>query len=958
MNIKAFCMLALLACSGEAFAELSYYPTWIDDSGIHYTPGNEVVMKDEAAAGWNSGARSSEVLLAADDGWIRYEVESYQSATRAFGFAITDPNYHYTSMAYSFRLANSTCYFQKGSVIVGTMAVTQGDVLEIVKNGTDIEYKVNGVIRVTTTPAQFSDMFLDLAFHTRWGYIGKLEVSFGNDYDSEWEQVIGIAKTATTLTKTAADGWGNAGASSDNVLKPNEAGWVSYTPPNTTGHLAFGFSDLDKDQHYSSIDYCMLVDASGMLKGYSNGSLLFAGSYAAGDVLTITRQDNEYIFTQNSTVLHTANDYGRVPMIADLAIYRNNTVVNQSDFRLSFDQEVYSYVEVTPLGYGTVGTATFRSYGGSQASRFSTGESVMTESTWNANKANLDPEEVQYLDSIGFTAAFLSDVNSIQLNESGEYKLYTRDNSLGSHSASFVMGFKEEIDTIFRMTYSNGLLTKTGASSSSANALWSLDNGFTSGETEGRFTVQPLRGLSANFKVGLHEDGATAQSQGNHLKYGFSVSNGSLKTIKNGSLGSFSGKVFGNEELELQVTLDSVYYYKDNELMEVVALATGTTYRMGAFINDQNGTFLLSRAAMDRPDRPIRARIFVEDIFCDQEFGSIQISLPQMTVGCPMTFSLTDSNGNTVSQGSTNFTNVPAGVYTVSATSSCPELDWSQEVEVSYVLDWDDNTFSGTADENVVQNLDLSIDNVLFNNGVAFNSSAFSTNRLVFGADGWIEFSFDGPVTNQSGGFSLRTTDGDIVANIGYIGPDFWGFGQLLIIFHTRDENGAIVDLEVISSDSNTFRIQRENGQFSIITNTDSFTSSLINESTLIAHGAVPYSASEIELARASFRCFDVPVVYYELLRDFDGSNVQLLDNEVRFEYEEQYYVDVDNTVNLNYAITDWQRNIVMNTTSNPVGKVYGENLVSIDVSSLPAGTYQLEVFNDKRENWVLRFTK
>ncbi|MCH2200121.1 MAG: hypothetical protein MK081_15200 [Flavobacteriales bacterium] len=956
MNIKAFCMLALLVCSGEAFAELSYYPTWIDDSGIHYTPGNEVVMKDEAAAGWNSGARSSEVLLAADDGWIRYEVESYQSATRAFGFAITDPNYHYTSMAYSFRLANSTCYFQKGSVIVGAMAVTQGDVLEIVKNGTDIEYKVNGVTRVTTTPAQFSDMFLDLAFHTRWGYIGKLEVSFGNDYDSEWEEVIGISKTAATLTKTAADGWGNAGASSDNVLKPNEAGWISYTPPNTTGHLAFGFSDLDKDQHYSSIDYCMLVDASGMLKGYSNGSLLFAGSYAAGDVLTITRQDNEYIFTQNTTVLHTANDYSRVPMIGDLAIYRNNTVLNQSDFRLSFDQEVYSYVEVTPLDYGLEGQLSIKSYGTDAVGKYFWSQGDVSETSWLGTKLEMDSLSLGVIDSINYYNLFYSDATSRSFSEGGSIELNTRNSNGEIHRETIDLGYAFYTDTIYGMIYDSGILQKTAGYSSSANANWRLENGIESGVSVGTIQIQPVQGFGNNFRVGLAAEGSSPASLGAHILFGFSVSNGSLKTIYNGNLGSYLGKVFGNETLSTVVELDSIFYYKDGDLLRSEPLPNGNVYQADAFITNQNEAVQIKKLVFDNIKKPIRrGELRTIDWSCDRsQVGEAYIVLPLQNNFCLFTFELYDDLDQLVSSNPLGvFTNLIPGSYTIKAVPSgdCDLSEWTYNFDIGYEVEWTAN--QGWAVDENTQEYNSSLYN---GSGLYFQgSNAVSLNQLNYGIEGWIEVEI--PTT---GLFQLVDQLGDVYLSVAYF--DQYG----VAVYWITDGDGNVQSSFDTNADGK-IRFTREGGEYFVKLSTTN-TLSIENElyPRVYGKGHVDYGNSRLINCRASFSCPN-PLIQYSPLQREISSNVYLAVNDViYFSYDNDYFnPDGDFTLKVfDAANNDLQVSTTIANVdpSNPIlSTTIGYNKYALDLNlagiSAP-GDYIIQVTNDKGENYFLRFAK
>jgi hypothetical protein len=61
---------------------------------------------------------------------------------------------------------------------------------------------------------------------------------------------------------------------------------------------------------------------------------------------------------------------------------------------------------------------------------------------------------------------------------------------------------------------------------------------------------------------------------------------------------------------------------------------------------------------------------------------------------------------------------------------------------------------------------------------------------------------------------------------------------------------------------------------------------------------------------------------------------------------------DKKNTVVLNTSTQ------VLTQTQGLVNREYGDNRYSLDVTALPAGSYVLEVINEKGEKLYLRFTK
>lgn len=109
--------------------------------------------------------------------------------------------------------------------------------------------------------------------------------------------------------------------------------------------------------------------------------------------------------------------------------------------------------------------------------------------------------------------------------------------------------------------------------------------------------------------------------------------------------------------------------------------------------------------------------------------------------------------------------------------------------------------------------------------------------------------------------------------------------------------------------------------------------------------------------------------VYAKLERELLGVKYKTYLNKFYFFYDEEYA----STAALTYNVYDFNNQVVLKETtqqlSNPTGNVnpitnqiinreYGDNRYSIDVTSLPAGSYVLEVINEKSEKLYLRFIK
>src|SRR5262245_62490029 len=101
--------------------------------------------------------------------------------------------------------------------------------------------------------------------------------------DVVWTNAVGVSVSGSTLTKTAATAWGNAGASSVNVIDGGY-GYVEFTVPDTSKSTIAGLSYGDSNQDWPDIDFAIHPQAGGALYVYEAGSGHGPfGGYAGGD---------------------------------------------------------------------------------------------------------------------------------------------------------------------------------------------------------------------------------------------------------------------------------------------------------------------------------------------------------------------------------------------------------------------------------------------------------------------------------------------------------------------------------------------------------------------------------------------------------------------------------------------------------------------------------------------------
>ncbi len=74
-------------------------------------------------------------------------------------------------------------------------------------------------------------------------------------YEVEWKNVFEATTNGNSITKTTATSYGTSGASSINVLRTNQSGWIEFKVPQHLNNFTVGFAGIDADQNPNSIEY-------------------------------------------------------------------------------------------------------------------------------------------------------------------------------------------------------------------------------------------------------------------------------------------------------------------------------------------------------------------------------------------------------------------------------------------------------------------------------------------------------------------------------------------------------------------------------------------------------------------------------------------------------------------------------------------------------------------------------
>jgi RHS repeat-associated protein len=143
-----------------------------------------------------------------------------------------------------------------------------------------------------------------------------------------WTNAVGVSVSGNNLTKTAADGWGNGGASSTQSITPGD-GYVEFTATETDTYRMCGLSHGDDNQDYTDIDYAIYLTPGGIAYAYQYAVNTWVSvSFVAGDHFRISIDNGVLNFRKNGVAFFTNNSPTlNYPLLVDTSLYSNGSTL-------------------------------------------------------------------------------------------------------------------------------------------------------------------------------------------------------------------------------------------------------------------------------------------------------------------------------------------------------------------------------------------------------------------------------------------------------------------------------------------------------------------------------------------------------------------------------------------------------------------------------------------------------
>lgn len=300
-------------------------------------------LQKTGAAGWNAGASSTAMLEG--DGFAEFTAVETDTA-RALGLSVGDSAADLADIDFAVVLtaAGGLEVWESGVSRGAFGNYAAGDRLRVELSQGAIKYRRNGVVFYTSSQVPGSPLRVDASLDTPGATLS--DVLLG---DLVFTADSGVAVLGTGLSKTAASGWGNAGAVTTRALESGD-GYVEFTATDSAGYRMLGLSKGNTNLDYTDVDFALYL-AYGGLQVYEGGLARGSfGTFATGDVLRVQVEGGVVSYRKNGSILYTSALAPQYPLLVDSAFYSSGTSLAQVRFVVGASTGPVSAPSLSPPG--------------------------------------------------------------------------------------------------------------------------------------------------------------------------------------------------------------------------------------------------------------------------------------------------------------------------------------------------------------------------------------------------------------------------------------------------------------------------------------------------------------------------------------------------------------------------------------------------------------------------------
>src|SRR5262245_20900898 len=231
-------------------------------------------------------------------------------------------------------MADATLRVYEKGVLRGSFgAYAAGDKLRIAVTGGVVCYYRNGTLLYSSTVPPTYPLIVDTSLFNTGATLSQVVVSRNwvspNNEPIVWTAAGGVTVSGNNLTKTAASGWGNAGAVSSKSLYAGD-GYVEHTIQETDTARLIGLSNGDSNMNWDDIDYGFYPLKNGTLRIYEKGVLRgIFGHYETGDQLRVAVVAGVVRYYRNGLLLYSSPTAPVYPLLVDTALFTTGATLGE-----------------------------------------------------------------------------------------------------------------------------------------------------------------------------------------------------------------------------------------------------------------------------------------------------------------------------------------------------------------------------------------------------------------------------------------------------------------------------------------------------------------------------------------------------------------------------------------------------------------------------------------------------
>src|SRR5437899_6826536 len=293
---------------------------WANIAGVATSADS---LTKTGASGWNAGGSSTNTIESGD-GFVEFTATE-TNTNRAAGFGSSDVDQTLSDLKFAIVLhSDATVEVSESGRSRGSFGLyAGGDRFRVECVGGTVRYYQNGSNFYTSTVTPTYPLRADTSLDTTGATLTNLSLE-----TQVWSISSGVSVQGASLTKTAATGNWDAGATSTNTIASGD-GWVEFTAIETTSRRVLGLKGSGSAQTYADINFAIDLTDTGVVQVQESGVLRGQfGSYSHGDRLRIEIQDGIVRYRKNGSLFYTSAIAPVHPLHAEASLYTNGATLS------------------------------------------------------------------------------------------------------------------------------------------------------------------------------------------------------------------------------------------------------------------------------------------------------------------------------------------------------------------------------------------------------------------------------------------------------------------------------------------------------------------------------------------------------------------------------------------------------------------------------------------------------